>query len=287
MTRKGRKKKSPLGWQWVLIAAAALALYWGLQYFLNPGEGMGQKNSNPKITVTTATPTPQATATPDPGAPVAKWNFESAKPFLPEDAYPDNYSALNIDSSPSGLLAYAKMIPGERLGPQGATGTEPGLRLLHWDGSAYQSSDLDFRNLQAAIGKFRASGLPQVERRPFASNGSQVYSAKLFSNDDSRIAVVYFIVDEAGIRWAPLMNSEGKTQNAAFLQGTTAAVTRRIRRLEEDGKTFIVMEKGTLDLDSPEIGYRWKVYAYFWNGKIFSLDKSLSEKLTEEKQASD
>lgn len=297
MARKKSKKssKSPQLWQWALVAGAAFLLYYGLQHWLNPSPSSEAKRTatvklkaekpapppgHPKTATPTPTPQPQSTA-----GPLAKWTFQNAARFLPADAYPDNYSAQSLGAGPSGILAYAKTLPGKKPGPQGLTNTEPGLRAMVWDGQHYQSKELDFSPLSAALGGLKLVGPPQVERKAWISDGATVFPTKLYLNDETRLLVAYLLVDANGPRWAPLQTAEGTTGVAAFLQGTTAAVTRKVRRLEQGGKSYIVVERGSLDLKRPEAGYQWRVEAFAWNGKSFAYDKDLSATLTKEKKS--
>lgn len=301
MARKKSKKsskKSPQLWQWVLVAGAAFLLYQGLQRYLNPEKKVPDKKAaavkarvekekpapaKPAAAPPTPAPTPAASPAPT-GGPVPKWSFENAARFLPAGAYPDNYTAIPLGDAPSGLLAYAKEIPGKKPGPQGLTNTQPGLRALHWDGKKYQSQDLDFEALKPALGGLRPVGPPQLERKPWIANGTSVFGAKLFLTDETRFVSGFVLVDAAGPRWAPLQTEDGKTGLAAFLQGTTAATTRKVFKRDLGGKPTIVVEKGSLDLSRPEAGYQWKVEVYAWNGKAFVFDKAVSAKLTQEKK---
>ncbi|MCE9623899.1 MAG: hypothetical protein K8R69_00375 [Deltaproteobacteria bacterium] len=303
MARKKSKKKtkqSPQLWQWVIVAGAAFLLYQGLQHFLQPGKKAPEKKivavkgksekpgkespppAKPKPTpAPTPMPTPQVTA-----APVTKWDFKNAGRFLPKEAYPDNYTALPSGNS-AGLLAYAKIVAGKKPGPQGLTNTEPGLRAVVWDGKKSQSQDLDFHALQPALGGLKLVGPPQPERKPWISDGATIYPVKLFLNDETRLMVAFVRLEGSQLSWAPVAHEEGKTSAAAFLQGTTAAVTRRVNKVEHDGKHYIVVEKGSLDLTKPEAGYQWKVEAYAWNGKAFAFDKAYSAALTKEKKSAE
>lgn len=301
MARKKSKKsskKSPQLWQWVIVAGAAFLLYQGLQRYLDPERKAPEKKvaavktkpekEKPAAVKPAAepTPTPAPKATPAPTAgPLPKWSFENAARFLPADAYPDNYTAIQLNGSPSGLVAYAKTIPGKKPGPQGLTNTQPGLRVMHWDGKKYQSQDLDFDALKPALGGLKPVGLPQTERKAWIGNNASVFGAKLFLNDETRLLSGFIVVDDSGPRWAPLQGEDGKTGLAAFLQGTTAATTRKVNKRDIGGKPMIVVEKGSLDLSRPEAGYQWKVDAYAWNGKAFVFDKEVSAKLTKEKKS--
>ncbi|HKY63025.1 MAG TPA: hypothetical protein VJR29_06375 [bacterium] len=311
-SKRSPKKKSTQWWQWLAIAAGAFLLYQGIEHFLYPPKESGSKKSvslktkdrkkerakdkerekeKPAPSPVGAarpspTPTPHASPTPPAatGGPVAKWDFSSAARFLPPEAYPDNYTALALEGS-SGLLAYAKTIPGKKPGPQGLTNTQPGLRALLWNGKAYDAKELDFNAVKSELENFKLVGLPQPERRPWIGGAAKVYPMKLFFTDETRLAVAYAVVEPNGPRWATVIDSSGKASPAVFLQGTTAAVTRKVRREEKNGKFYIVSERGSLDLDAPEAGYRWKVEAYAWNGKDFVFDKELSAQLTKEKKA--
>jgi hypothetical protein len=302
MARKKSKKsakKKPVLWQWVIVAAAAFLLYQGLEYWLSPDrkasthrtvavKGKNEKRAAPVTPPAATKPRPTPSPTPAPqatAAPVPKWDFKNAARFLPPEAYPDNYSAVPLPAAPSGLLAYAKTIPGKKPGPQGLTNTQPGLRSLWWDGKHYQTKDLDFEALKPTLSGLRLVGPPQLERKAWIENGGSVYPVKLFLNDETRLVSGFVVIDAEGPRWAPLQGEGGKTGPAAFLQGTTAAVTRKVSKLEREGKRYVVVEKGSLDLVKPEAGYQWKVEAYAWNGKAFVLDAEVSAKLTQEKKA--
>ncbi len=304
---KRSAKKSTKWWQWLAIAAGAFLLYQGLEHFLYPPKETASKKSvtlkskdrkkdkeKEKVTESAApaakpspspaprpSPTPQAAPT---AGPVAKWDFNSAARFLPPEAYPDNYTALPLDGS-SGLLAYAKTIPGKKPGPQGLANTQPGLRALLWNGKSYDAKELDFNAVKSELENFKLVGLPQPDRRAWIGGAAKVYPMKLFFTDETRLAVAYAVVETGGPRWATVIDASGKASPAVFLQGTTAAVTRKVRREEKNGKFYIVSEKGSLDLKAPEAGYRWKVEAYAWNGKDFVFDKELSAELTKEKKS--
>ena len=307
---KRSAKKSTKWWQWLAIAAAAFLLYQGLEHFLYPPKETPSKKSvslkskdrkkdkekdksKDKAAESAAptakpapTPAPQPSPTPPPptSGPVAKWDFNSAARFLPPEAYPDNYTALPLDGG-SGLLAYAKTIPGKKPGPQGLTNTQPGLRALLWNGKSYEARELDFNAVKSELENFKLVGLPQPDRRAWIGGAAKVYPMKLFFTDETRLAVAYAVVDAAGPHWAKVIDASGKSLPAVFLQGTTAAVTRKVRREEKNGKFYIVSERGSLDLQAPEAGYRWKVEAYAWNGKDFVFDKEFSAELTKEKKA--
>jgi hypothetical protein len=316
MAKKNSKrcaKKSTKWWQWLAIAAGAFLLYQGLEHFLYPPQEGASKKSvtlkskdrkkdKPKEqekekdkppasaapgVKASPTPQPQASPTPPPAptnGPVAKWDFSSAARFLPPEAYPDNYTALALEGN-SGLLAYAKTIPGKKPGPQGLTNTQPGLRALLWNGKIYDAKELDFNAVKSELENFKLVGLPQPDRRPWIGGAAKVYPMKLFFTDETRLAVAYAVIDAAGPHWANVIDASGKASPAVFLQGTTAAVTRKVRREDKNGKFYIVSEKGSLDLDQPEAGYRWKVEAYAWNEKDFVFDKELSAQLTKEKKS--
>ncbi len=297
MARKKSKKsasKSPALWQWVLVAGAAFLLYQGLQRWLNPDKAAPEKHSvtlksKPEKEKPAAPPAKQATPAPVPTpapstGPVPKWTFQSAARFLPADAYPDNYSEMQLGAGPSGLLAYAKTLPGKKPGPQGLTNTLPGLRALQWNGKQYETKELDFEPLKPALGGLKLVGPPQADRKPWIADGETVLPAKFFLNDETRFLVGFILIDAQGPRWAPLQGEDGKPGVAAFLQGTTAATTRKVSKLERNGKHYIVVEKGFLDTAKPEAGYQWKVEAFAWNGKDFAYDKELSKTLTQEKK---
>lgn len=306
---KRSAKKSTKWWQWLAIAAGAFLLYQGLEHFLYPPKETSSKKSvalkskdrkkeklkeKEKVAESAApaakpspTPAPRPSPTPPPeptSGPVAKWDFSSAARFLPPEAYPDNYTALSLDGG-SGLLAYAKTIPGKKPGPQGLTNTQPGLRALLWNGKSYDAKELDFNAVKSELENFKLVGLPQPDRRAWIGGAAKVYPMKLFFTDETRLAVAYAVVDAGGPRWATVVDASGKASPAVFLQGTTAAVTRKVRREEKNGKFYIVSERGSLDLQAPEAGYRWKVEAYAWNGKDFVFDKELSAALTKEKKS--
>lgn len=299
MARKKSKKtskKSPQLWQWAIVAGAAFLLYQGLQRYVNPDKRSTEKkppaikakvekekSPPPKAPAPPASPAPAPTPQPTSG-PLPKWSFDKAGRFLPADAYPDNYTALTLGGGPSGLLAYAKTIPGKKPGPQGLTNTQPGLRVLRWDGKTYQYQDLDFATLQATLGGLKTVGLPQLERKPWIAGEASVFGTKLFLNDETRFVSGFILVDAAGPHWAPLQGADGKSGITAFLQGTTAATTRKVSKREIGGKPAVVLEKGSLDLSRPEAGYQWKVEAFTWNGKAFVFDKEASAKLTQEKK---
>lgn len=309
--RSSKKSSTTKWWQWLAIAAGAFLLYQGLEHFLYPPKDGGSKKSvalkskerkkekekekekekpapSPAPSgKATPTPHPQASPTPSPAAAsgaVAKWDFNSAARFLPPEAYPDNYTALNLENH-SGLLAYAKVIPGKKPGPQGLTNTQPGLRALIWNGKAYDAKELDFNAVKSELENFKLVGLPQPDRRPWIGGAAQVFPMKLFFTDETRLAVAYAVVDASGPHWANVLDAGGKSSPAVFLQGTTAAVTRKVRREDRNGKYYIISEKGSLDVAQPEAGYRWKVEAFAWNGKDFVFDKELSAQLTKEKKS--
>lgn len=308
--RSSKKSSNSKWWQWIAIAAGAFILYQGLEHFLySPKDGPSKKSvtlktkdrkkekerekekekpSESAAPAAKPAPTPAPLATPTPHAvptagPVSKWDFNAGARFLPPEAYPDNYTVLPVEGS-SGLLAYAKTIPGKKPGPQGLTNTQPGLRALLWNGKSYDAKELDFNAVKSELENFKLVGLPQLDRRPWIGGAAKVYPMKLFFTDETRLAVAYAVVDANGPHWASVTDSTGKVSPAVFLQGTTAAVTRKVRREDKNGKFYIVSEKGSLDLDKPEAGYRWKVEAYAWNGKDFVLDKDFSAELTKAKK---
>jgi len=298
MARKKSKKssqKNPAFWQWAVVAGAAFLLYQGLQHWLNPEKPSPEKRA---VTLKTkpekpaapaakqATPPPAPTPQPSSG-PVPKWTFQSAARFLPADGYPDNYSELALGNGPSGLLAYAKTLPGKKPGPQGLTNTLPGFRAMLWNGKQYETKELDFEALKPALGGLKLVGPPQADRRAWIADGITVLPAKFFLNDETRFLVGFILIDAQGPRWASLEGEDGKAGIAAFLQGTTAATTRKVNKVERNGKHYIVVEKGSLDLAKPEAGYQWRVDAYAWNGKAFAFDKDLSKTLTQEKKNSE
>jgi len=154
--------------------------------------------------------------------------------------------------------------------------------LRRWE-SRYKTGG--FEALKPALGGLKPVGPPQTERKAWIANGASVFGTKLFLTDETRFVSAFVLVDAAGPRWAPLQGEDGKTVPAAFLQGTTAATTRKVSKRDIGGKPTIVVEKGSLDLSRPEAGYQWKVEAYAWNGKAFVFDKAVSAKLTQEKKS--
>lgn len=288
--RKSKKKSTSLG-QWILVALGALLLYRGLQYFLAPRETPAKKPPVVERVLSTAEPHASPSPSPTPlKAPLAHWDFQSAARLLPDNAYPDNYLSILVKDSQGGLLAYAKVLPGKKPGPQGLTHTQPGLSFFRWKENQYQGQALNFSQLEPALPGIplkKLTGLPQVEKKPWIEGETEVFPAKLFLEDDPREVSAWIAVGPGGVEWAPLQTADGKSNPAAFLQGTTRDLTRQVRTEKHDGKNYLIVETGKLDLARAYEGYRWKVEAYAWEGNKFVFDKEYSEQLTKEKKTTD
>jgi hypothetical protein len=286
-------KKKPRGkttfWQWLLIAAAAFLLYQLIQHYL-PGKKPAPKPPPPKPVKEAPKPRAEERApTPSPQAlrePAGKWDFQTAGRLLPAGAYADNYAAIPLGDSTSGLLAYAKTLPGKTPGRQGLTNTQPGISLFQWNQDKYQPHELNFSELETLPGvkAQRFTGLPQIEKKPIIGGKVQVFSVKVFMGEDPRKVQAYALVDKTGLTWAPLQRADGSKTTAAFMKGTTRDTTRDVKVEQHDGKTYLIQETGRLDPLKPYEGYRWKVEAFGWDGSAFVFDRKYSETLTKGKQ---
>jgi hypothetical protein len=286
---KGKKKDSPL-WQWVLVALAAFLLYKGLDYFLAPGM-MSSDKRRVIVKAGKKTPEPSPTAKPQPETGlIKKWSFEAAAPHLPEGAYPDNYQATPIGKKDGALLAYAKLIPGKKPGPQGMTHTQPGLRVLMWNGKNYQPGEFSFAALDPALARISSKsfvGPPQISAKPLLEGDVAIYSAKIFLSNDPREVQAFIQVSEQGADWVQLHHASGKKIPAAFLLGTTQENTRSLKQQSYGGKSYLILENGTLDPYKTYEGFQWNLQAYYWDGKAFVYDQEYSDKLTKEKKLSE
>jgi hypothetical protein len=281
MAKKRRKNQDSPLWQWILVAVVAFGLYKGVDFYLNRKEAAPEKSHK-----TAVTPKPSAEA---PGTgPVAEWNFQTAEKFLPQGAYPDNFQATPLEKDRGALLAFAKPLPGKTPGPQGLTNTQPGLRLIYWDGKEYRPQEIDFRKLAASLGEVslqKLEGLPRLNP-PFKDGETLFYPTRLFLQDDNREVLAYVQVTESAIQWASLKNPSGKRMPAAFVLGTTASDSRKVRQEKFGGRNYLILEMGSLDELKPYEGYQWQVQAYYWNGQEYVYDADYSQKLTEAKKKS-
>ncbi len=290
MPKRQRSNKKGLStfWQWVLVALAAFIFYKGLDYFLSLKGPKTPKGPTHKIAKDAAPGQPSATPSPSPGAgPVKKWNFESAAPFLPPDAYEDNFQTVPLKDETDVLLAYAQKKAGVQPGPQGLTGTRPGVRYLRWDGKNYQTQEISLKELEAALGNLSIKnfqGLPQIEKKSMKEGETEIFPAKLFLSGDDREVVAFLSVDSSGLKWAPLHHASGKKMPAAFVQGTTRESTQKISQQKNRGKNYLIIEHGVLDEFRTYEGYDWRVQAYFWDGMQFAYDKDYSDELTKAKK---
>jgi hypothetical protein len=286
--KKSKKKSTPL-WQWALLALGAFLLYRGLQYYLSPERYPPKKTISVKKTPETTTPH-EAGPSPTPGVkggPIQQWDFKSTGQLLPEGAYPDNFVPIPVKESQSGLLAFAKTLPGKRPGPQGLTNTQPGLSLFRWKDKKYEGQELKFSDLEPALSGINVqkfSGPPQVSKKPFSEAEAEIFTTQIFMGDDPRQVMAFFAVDATGIHWAPLQEADGKKLPAAFVKGTTKDTTRNVHTEKHSDKNYLIVETGKLDPAKLYEGYHWKVEAYFWNGQSFVYDNEYSDKLTKDKK---
>jgi len=285
-TRKKSKKDSPL-WQWILVALLAFALYKGLDHFLGP-DWQDPGSKKPRLSSAKKTQGTPSQKSPEPTAgPVKEWNFKAASRFLPTEAIDENFQPTPIKDKKGALLAYAKKIPGKNPGPQGLTDTRPGLRVLEWNGQRYDSVDLSFADLEKSLGGLSAKkfeGLPRLEAQRIQLGEAEIIPARIFLSKDNREVVAYLLVQQEGIRWAPLHHASGKKMPAAFVVGTTQKNTRKIQHQKHGGKNYLIVENGVLDEYKAYAGYQWNIQAYFWDGNEFTYDKEYSKKLTEAKK---
>jgi hypothetical protein len=278
--RRGKKQDSPL-WQWLLVAAVAFGLYKGVDYYLNrkeaPPSAVARKSVTPK-----PNPTPETQA----AGPITEWTFQASGKFLPEGAYPDNFQPIPLEKDRGALLAFAKKVPGKDPGPQGLTNTQPGLRLIHWDGKEYQTQEVDFVKLRASLGDVplqKLEGLPRLNV-PLKEGESSLYPMRLFLHEDTREVAAYVQVTGAVVQWASLKNPSGKRMPAAFVLGTTARDSRLLRQQKFGGRNYLILEIGLMDEVRAYEGYQWQVQAYYWDGQQYVYDAEYSAKLTEAKK---
>jgi hypothetical protein len=282
--QRRKKQDSPL-WQWLLVAAVAFGLYKGIDYYLNlqPAHPpTAVKSPAPAKAIPTPAPETQAT-------PITAWTFESAKKFLPEQAYPDNFRPVPLEKNQGALLAFAKKIPGKDPGPQGLTNTQPGLQFIHWDGKQYQSQEIEFTKLAPALGDIplhQLEGLPQFNQLPFKEGDVTLYPMRLFLHQDNREIVAFLEAQGPSVQWAELKNPIGKRMPALFVLGTTATDSRKFRQQKVGGRNYLILEIGTMDELKAYEGYQWQVQAYYWDGQEYVYDADFSKKLTEAKKNS-
>lgn len=280
--RRRKNQDSPL-WQWLLVAAVAFGLYRGIDFYLNRKEAAPSKALSGPVAQKVVPPSETQEA-----VPITEWTFQSARKFLPEGAYPDNFQPIPLDKEKGALLSFAKKISGKTPGPQGLTNTQPGLRLIHWDGKEYRTQELDFEKLQASLGDVplqKLEGLPRLNP-PLKEGDVVLYPTRLFLHEDSREIVAYVQVQGAKVQWAPLKNPSGKRMPAAFVLGTTAQDSRQVRQQKVGGRNYLVLEIGLLDEIKTYEGYQWQVQAYYWDGQEYVYDPEFSQKLTEAKKGS-
>ncbi len=289
MAKKGgSKKNSPQLWQWLAVAVAAFLLYQGLEYLLSKKKpAPAKKPASTKISAAPVAkppaPSPKPQASP---GPLKQWNFQETRRLRPDGAYPDNYVPIPVRDKQSGLIAYAKLIPGKTPGPKGLTNTKPGLSFSRLEGEHYQTRDLDFSRLQevldAGILK-KLSGLPEISANPVIPGAAPVYSARLFLGEDPREVHSFVVIDGDGLAWASVRDVGGQQKPAACVTGTTKLSTGELRTENRHGKTYIILEKGVLEEAKLHEGYRWAVRAYSWDGKNFVFDPDYSQTLSRQK----
>lgn len=216
-----------------------------------------------------------------------KWDFKDTSRLLPPDAFPDNYQPIPLQGNQLGLLAHAKLIPGKKPGPKGLTNTKPGLTWYKLQNEKYQQQQLNFEELKPALGAApvqKLSGLPEVNQVPLVKGSKTLLLTRLFLGGDPTEAEAVVEADASGLRWATLVDANGKSQPAAFLKGTTRLTTRELITVLHQGKTYLVASQGSLNEAKLYEGYRWKVAAYYWDGNHFVYDRDYSAKLTKDKK---
>ncbi len=283
---RSSKKKSSYFWQWFVIAAVSILLYQGLKnyFFSQPTSSkksitISKKQKKKTPPVPTPTPTPAPVLTPPEAVLPAKWTFASVSPLLPKNAYPDNFQVIPVNGGENALLAYAKIIPGKKPGPDGQTNTLPGIAIFQSAGGKLQPTDLSMEPVRNTFGENiqnKLVGVPQLKQSPF-SNREPLYSAKIFL-DDPRNLIGLVKLDSGKLSWASLQNAKGGVKPAIFLEGTSETTTRKVRMEKRDGKDYLIIETGTIDLARAHEGYRWQVEAYAWNGNVFVYDPSYRNK---------
>jgi len=278
-----KKRKDSPWWQWLLIALIAFGLYKVLDHYLPEDRAPAPPQKKSVAQPENKTDSQKALETSAAG-PIKKFSFEEAQKLLPKEAYPDNVQPTELQPTQGALLAYAKTVDGKTPGPQGQKNTHPGLRWVHWDGKEYEPRDLNFKDLETALGGVSADqmeGMPHLAEHPFHESGADIYPTRIFLKDDNHEIMAYLKVDDSGTSWAPLKHASGKKMPAAFVLGTTAENSRKIRHRKQAGRQYIIIENGTLNEFKAYEGYQWTAQAYYWDKDHFAYDPDYSKKLTE------
>lgn len=279
--RKTKGKDSPW-WQWLLVAVIAFGLYQALNHFLPRDQAPTSDKTQSSSSKDKSSLEQEKKETP-PEAETKQFSFEEAQKLLPKSAYPDNVQSTSLPATQGALLAYAQTISGKDPGPQGLKNTRPGLRWVHWDGKKYEPKDLNFKELESALGGItltQMEGLPRLAENPFKESGADLYPTRIFLKDDNREVMAYLKVDKSGTSWAPLHHASGKKMPAAFVLGTTVDHSRKVKHRKHAGRQYIIIENGTLNEFKPYEGYQWTAQAYYWDQDHFQYDSEYSKKLT-------
>ncbi|MCB1214894.1 MAG: hypothetical protein KDK66_05400 [Deltaproteobacteria bacterium] len=269
-TRTRRKKRGFPLLQWIVVALVAILAYKGVDYLLSQLSQTKDK--------------PAEKSHQDPSQKTAASQAFEPEKQLPKEALQETLQSINLDSGH--LLSFAQKKAGHQPGPQGLTGTAPGL-VWTGTGSNPQNQALDFGQLDTSLVGIKPSqleGPPQLEAQAFWQEGSkEVRGMKLFLDKDNRQVEAYAFITPQGLQWAKLKHASGKNMPAAFALGTTERYSYLLKSRLYQGKKYLILEIGQLDELEPYKGYVWTVQAYYFDGQAFIYDPQYSKELTKQK----